>query len=411
MQELLIATKEGLPVELVFAGILFLVGSIGRILYKFIKKTKESRQTKKYYNNLVRTQPITERELNILSIGNAMPEYEHINIEHSQKKFFIDFPEDLKEEILKKVPKGVSPEKNPYIFHPDVSFSGLNDFDDIVIETGIENLKELIEKHRRIVAHHFLERQNGCYFNSKKFGVYSFDSNSRLGDHTETPILEIHVYETDYFTHKIFRSIYEELKQQEHPITKVTIDNISKYRAFTTSLGVNAYVITDSIQGDTILISRRSSAASETRGQKPYNSTVMEGLSFTDIDIQTKEISMKNFLYRALYEEIGIPLSYHNTHNQTLVHFYDFFLEKNFFELGITASVKVNTTYEQGIEPLVAKDKALEIDEIIPLSFKQAEINQFVENHTFMKQGLYTLKMISARRNITVRSQNNNNLN
>jgi hypothetical protein len=397
VEEFLTRIKEDFFVELVWIITGILLTSCAVI----IRKINERGKRKKTFKQLSKLQPISEAELNIVSIGNAVPYYETINIEHSKKKFYLDFPEELKEQILSKVPKGIDPAKNPYIFQRDCSFNGGTDFQDIIQETGISNLKELIEKHRRKVAYDFLEKKNGCYFNGRKYGVYSIDGYGRVGEN-ETPILELTVFDTDYFTHKVFRSIYEELKQQEAPITKASKDDLFKYRAFMTSLGLNVYVITDSPSGDMVLISRRSSSASETRGLKPYNSTVMEGLSQTDLDSQTMEISIKKTLHRALYEELGIPLNYHDKHEST-VHFYDIFLERNYFEIGLTASIKLNMVYEQDIEPLVAKDKVLEIDEIIPTPFKEQSLNTFIKDHMFMNQGLYTLKMVAARRNITLK--------
>ncbi|WP_052342632.1 hypothetical protein [Bacillus sp. EB01] len=399
MHDLLTRIQEDFFVEMVWIILGFVLTSatlLGRWLYK-------KYQTKQTYKKISKLKPITEKDLNIISIGNAMPHYEKITVEHSNKKLFVDFPEELKEEIAKKVKKDIDPKKNPYIFHPDRSFNGQGNFNDIIAETGIANLGDLIEKHRRIVAQDFLEKKNGAYFNGKKYGVYSIDSHGRLGEE-EASVLEICVFDTDYFTHKVFRSIYNELKQENHPISTVERENISKYKAFTTSLGINAYVFTDSPSGESILISRRSSAASETRGQKPYNSTIMEGLSQTDKDIQTGEISVEDCLFRGLYEELGVPLQFHKD-NHTEVFFHDIFLERNFFEIGLTAKVKMNANYEQDIEPLVGQDKALEIDEIVPLPFKGPELNRFISNHTFMKQGLYTLSMVAIRKQIVLKQQ------
>jgi hypothetical protein len=73
-------------------------------------------------------------------------------------------------------------------------------------------------------------------------------------------------------------------------------------------------------------------------------------------------------------------ISFYHKNNQSTSYFYDIFLDRNFFEIGLTASVDVKMNYEQEIEPLVAKDKTLEIDELVPILFKEGPLNQFISS-------------------------------
>ena len=67
-------------------------------------------------------------------------------------------------------------------------------------------------------------------FNGIKYGV--FDMRFTRFGHDEQPGVDIYLFETDYFTHRVFRSIYQELKQQQHEMVSANVGNFLQYRAF-----------------------------------------------------------------------------------------------------------------------------------------------------------------------------------
>ncbi|WP_286230064.1 hypothetical protein [Neobacillus mesonae] len=56
--------------------------------------------------------------------------------------------------------------------------------------------------------------------------------------------------------------------------------------------------------------------------------------------------------------------------------------------------------YEQDIEPLVAQDKALEIDKIIPIPFKESSINQsiYIKPHLYETRSIYIKNGVSTKK-------------
>ena len=244
------------------------------------------------------------------------------------------------------------------------------------------------------MAKDFIDNKNGCYFNGKKYGVYSLNTNYRTEDLKETPKVYIDLYETDYFTHKVFREIYKEVSSN---MCKIPISELSKYRAFTTSFAANILVITN-VPERRILLTKRSLLVTEAHNNTKYNVTSLEALSETDLDQYTDQINMDMCVKRGLLEEIGIPDSYYKKYNG-IIKYYDVYLEKNYFELAITCSVEFNTSVEESILGLNAKDKALEIADLEQLKLNK-KINEFIKNNQFTPQGLYTLKSVLSRENI-----------
>ena len=90
-------------------------------------------------------------------------------------------------------------------FHEDRSFDDGRTFEDLAEMTGIVALPELIDKHRTLVGEKFVSNADGMIFNGKKYGVYNLRF-TRFGEE-ESPGVEVDLFETDYFTHKVFRSL------------------------------------------------------------------------------------------------------------------------------------------------------------------------------------------------------------
>ncbi|WP_226086131.1 hypothetical protein [Mesobacillus sp. S13] len=372
---------------------LLLIG-VGAVFNKLYIYIKEFRRRKLVQRRLKQTTEL--EELNILTLSSANPCFEKSAIETklTDKELYISFPSEL----LSKV-KENDPGFEVYTNH---SFNGKDDFQDLAQRTEISDLVELIEKHRYIVASHFVTMSEGCKFNRSKLGVYNFVSRKSSDEH-ENPCVKLDLFKTDYFTHRVFRSIYNELKERNHPISKVkTVDELRKYNAFTTSLGINAFIFMESAQGESIIFSRRSVNAAYSENYLKYNSSIMEGVSLTDYDRNDNVVSLRLGLEKGLMEELGVSTAYLTTLNIRDIEFCDFFLERNYFEIGVTASIEISGVFEETIKDLPAKDKELEVDKLIAVQRRKKIIEEFIKNENVYGQAMYTLKMLLARKMIFI---------
>src|SRR3546814_8369970 len=85
-----------------------------------------------------------------------------------------------------------------------------------------------------------------------------------------------------------------------------------------------------------------------------------EGLSQTDKDAYGK-VDLELCFKRGLLEELGI----HERLYRLAVRgsFYDFFLEKNNFEIGLSSVLEMELNFGKDIETLIGRDKALRSEE------------------------------------------------
>ena len=283
------------------------------------------------------------------------------------------------------------------LFHEDCSLNGNSNFDDISALTKIEELPKLIEKHREIVSGQFLNSNNGLLFNDEKFGIYNL-RETRFGK-TENTGVEIDLFITDYFTHRVFRSIYQELIQLNHPIQSANLNNFLQYRPFLTSFGMNTLLICDGGKGKEIILSKRSSRVHG--GKERYHITMNEGLNLLDKD-SFGTITMENLLRRGLKEELGIDESLYQSITKSA--FYDIFLDRNKFEIGITSVIHLNIDFFRYILPCIARDKHLEFDSFSIIPMKTNEIKNFIRSNEFIPHGLYTLDRVLLREKISNKS-------
>jgi hypothetical protein len=365
---------------------------IGMAIQASINRSKINSKYRRVKKKIEKIEHFDEGDIGIQSLEHADPYYDikDIDVILSGKRLYIDFPEKLKSEIKKK--------DTSFEFHKDTSFDGSNDFSDIAINSGIRDINKMIEKYRLIIARDFIEGKNGCIFNGNTYGVYNIYT-TRHGE-SEKSAFKLKVYNTDYFTHKVFGAIYKELSQENHPIASASKSDIlsGKYNAFTTSFGVNTFLIVDGLKGNDIIFSQRSNIATNEFTNKVYHVTMNEGLSQTDFDEFTNEVSLEQCLYRGLREEIGI----HDKHRKYMSEpkFCDLFLDRGRFEIGITSYIKIEETFEGFIKNLIAKDRELEIDAFMPIEFSKKGLENFISTNDMIPHGLYTLKMVSAREEI-----------
>lgn len=379
-----------------FAGSLILY-----LLQKAYKKIEDIRY-KRRLRSEISSYKKRKDAINVVDLANGDPEFEKSNIFSrevsifgSHHSLFIGMPEDIKEKITSREREAGYMDSQLSKFRPDVSFDGGNNFKDLADLTQIAELPDLIEKHKIIVGEKFLDSKDGMIFNGEKYGIFNLKF-TRFGDE-EKPGVEIDFFKTDYYTHRVFRSIYHELKENGHPISSAGLSDFLQYKPFFTSFGVNTVLICEGSKGKEVILSKRSTRV---HGSEPkYHITMNEGLSQTDKDPFGK-VDLELCFKRGLLEELGINEKLYQ--HGIKASFYDFFLEKNNFEIGLSSVFELDLDYEKDIEPLIARDKHLEVDSFVALPLKSKDIEEFITNHDFIPHGLYVLERVLLRENISI---------
>jgi hypothetical protein len=371
---------------------------IFQLFYKLLKDIKYRRKLK------IEIASYKKRKdaINVVDLANGDPEFEKRNIFireasilGSQKCLFVGMPEGIKNKITTQEVEYGYVDTQLSKFSPDTSFNGKNNFQDLVDITGINELPELIEKHKKIVGEMFFESKDGLLFNGEKYGLFNLKF-TRFG-HDEKPGVEIDLFKTDYFTHRVFRSIYQELKEKNHQIVHSGISDFLKYKPFFTSFGINTLLICEGASGKEIVLSKRSNRV---HGSIPkYHISMNEGLSQTDKDPFGK-VDLELCFKRGLLEELGINEKLYQY--GVKASFYDFFLEKNNFEIGVSSVFELNLNFQKDVEPLIARDKHLEVDSFLTISLRNKDIEKFIINNSFVPHGLYVLERVLLRENISI---------
>lgn len=343
-----------------------------------------------------------KNSINVVDLANGDPEFEkrnifsrEVSIFGAHRSLFLSMPVEIEEKIISREREAGYMDSQLSKFHADTSFDGGSDFKDLAELTGIIELPCLINKHKNIVGEEFLNTKERLIFNGDKYGVFNLKF-TRFGD-DEKPGVEIDFFKTDYYTHRVFRSIYQELKLNGHPIASAGLSDFLKYKPFLTSFGINALLICEGGNGKEIILSKRSGRVQG--GVQKYHITMNEGLSQTDKDPFGK-VDLELCFKRGLLEELGINDKLYQ--HGVKASFYDFFLEKNNFEIGLSAVFELDLDYEKDIEPLIARDKHLEVDSFVALPLKSKVIEGFIDSNEFIPHGLYVLERVLLRENISV---------
>lgn len=364
---------------------------VGKFIDFLIRVFRTKVKRRKALKELSKESRFSLEYLDILSLDHADPAYElhDIIIEQTNKKLYVDCPTEYKEKIHRLDPT--------FTFTTSTSFDRNTRFDDLALITQIENLPDLIHEHSVITAKQIMNKieKGHTIFNGKKYGVYRIH-RKRVADHEENASLRLDLFETDYFTHQVFRSIYAELKEQGHEIGKVEkMEEIHRFSPFTTSFGMNTFIILDTPAGEEIIFAKRSKFLNQEMAESQWHVSMNEGLTITDKE--GKEVSLIKCLHRGLREELGIREEHHKYINDEK--FMDLFLETSKFEIGLTSYVKLNMPFKKLLELYnVSKDGELETDGIVPVEVKNKPLKDFINTHKLTPAAQYTLKMYLARR-------------
>lgn len=270
--------------------------------------------------------------------------------------------------------------------HEDVVFDST--LQEMCRQIPIAGLYQMIEDSRRKVFLQFLNKENGCYFNNGKYGVASIDDFVRTEDLAEQPILNMELFQTDYYTHRIMKDVCKQLaKTHRKFIRELNFGRIGANRILLTSLGVNLIL---SEKNERIILTSRSTNAAETYKKFSYSLSAIEGVSVSDYDTFNKTVNVQYSVFRGLKEELGVDDYYLKKDS---LYFYDLFVNPANLEIGLSCSVELKPEYtlKDDIIQLHGKDEKLEVADKKILETRV--LADFIYNNIagMMPQAVYTL--------------------
>lgn len=274
-------------------------------------------------------------------------------------------------------------------------------------ENGISDLRQLIKKHKAKIAEDYIYHRNGCYFNNLKFGIYDVNPFARTEDKQEKAKIEIKTFTTDYYTHRVIKSIYKDLLSQGRNIVEKSDKSFSaeKHRFFLTSLGINLALIGKNMsQNQCVLLTKRSTNATETYNEERISMSVIEGVSITDYDEYQKIVDLNLAAKRGLLEELGIR---DNLIKCDEIKYYELFINLDNFEVGIACSVEIkdDKCFERDIIEEKGKDELLEVADKMIVELKDVVNFVSVNRDNYLPQALYSIGIIMAHYGINIFSR------
>ena len=351
------------------------------ILHKLEEAMPADRRTKQ--KNLKKHR-YTYDEIGIYQIASGDPYFtdgETLKILLSKDKFQLAPPAELKEE------------ENVKEYLRDHAFAENDIVFDTTLETicaslGIDHLHEMIEESRRKIFGQFLHQENGCYYNNAKYGVSDISSFERTEDMSELPLLRITLFTTDYFTHRVMKDVCKTLTKNDPSFFRPgDCRNIGDRKILFTSLGINL-ILSDA--GGNVLLTSRSTNASESYQLHRYSLSVIEGVSLSDYDTYKNTVSVSLTVLRGLQEELGVGESYLKVDS---LKFYDMFVNPNNLEMGLVCTAEIRKDYdlERDIVPLHGKDENLEVESKLVMKTRDLESFISANKESIIPQAFYSL--------------------
>ncbi len=353
---------------------------VGYFINFFIKKYKLIRSLNKTKNTIFKVSKHSSDD--IYTISSPIPFYysnDYIETKLiDDQEFFLSLPEDKKN-------------------HFNIDTTTFSQVDRITININFDGLgiNELdfynkLEEQRISIANDFAERKNGIYYNSERYGVLYSDDFGRTCDEQENTKLKINLFRTDYYTQKIVENTLASFLKKDY----IDLDFLNKnMRGLRCSLGVSVIIL---LPSNEIILTRRSKNVSYGSSNKQWiYVSVTETFTYTDYDNYQKKPDITLCIERGLQEELGI-----DRNAIEKIKIYNMFYEKKFFQDNILAFVqlKKHVTYDV-VTSNYAKDKELEVAEIIPVKNSINAIQDFIsKNENDMRhQTKYALENYIAR--------------
>lgn len=357
-----------------------LIGFVLNTISKHILKSIRAIRRHKFLK--VKEKSFEYNGITSLDHGDPFYKYNNLVCKCAEDYFYLSIPnEQLKQ--LRKYNIDFDSRNDSFFYGTSINKVGT--------DMEIDELEKLIEKHRKIIADSFVKRLSSGHtlFNGVKFGVKNIISD-RVGK-DENAKLIITYYRTDYFTHLVMASVYQELREKDNKISEIrSIMDTNRYFPFTSSFGINTLIILE--PENVIILAKRSGKLTNMEGIDKWHVSMNEGLTITDIDEDI--IDFDRCVKRGLREELGIRQS--DWSNISESKFGDLFFAKNVFEMGITNIVKINMDFDKLKDKYkTAKDGELETVDIIKVKIN--EIPKFLKSHECTQACRYSLEMMIGR--------------
>jgi len=336
-----------------------------------------------------RSKKILEQSRNsdkILTIDSAFPAYsnEDIITELSDEAFYLEIPSEELNTL-----QGIDPH---YISRENHFFTKQGTLSELGASMGIADFEALVQKHKRIVAQDFVDRimQGQEIFNNEKLGIRKI-IRSRTNSTDENSILRIRFFKTDYFTHRVMRSVYADIRQQKLQIASVNeLYDINRYFPFLTSLGVNSLLLIESEEfGRAIVLSNRTKTSANMSDEQ-WHVSMNEGINFAEL--VGDNINLEHCVRRGYEEEPGIRSTIKNV-------FTDLFLVRKTFEIGIASTATTNMSEEDFRKCYAAaRDRSLESIDVRLIPDRTKDIKKFLNTHNAVTDiAEYCLSMYIGR--------------
>lgn len=326
-------------------------------------------------------------------VDSAVPSFDldRNSIIDTGKVLLLSIPDEARNLLLRKPEKG---EETEFYHGPD-QLLGFEDWDEIEQLTGIPDLLERVDKYRRSVASDALEGKNGFHFNSKKIGIRNIDLRRR-GDE-ETSYLSISSYITDYFTHRVMQGVIREWTQEDCSVLPSLRDNeeeiFKRYYMFCTSLGLNAFVLTQ-YRKELVLVERSKKTADGTSSGGKIHVTMNEGFSSIDFDhgrVGRGFLTVDNCFRRGMAEELGISPT---TRLLTPIHIYDIFFVPDLFQFGLFGwAIYEGDWFDLKFER--AQDRPLEVRDVRKYDFDHETIHELIEKDAMIPYAAVGVEQLS----------------
>lgn len=237
-------------------------------------------------------------------------------------------------------------------------------------------ISETLSQAKEKVAKCFYEKREGCNFNGAMVGIKSIDSLARTVNGTEDPILDIQLFRTDYYTHRVAEELRNRLGIDETAVDFDFLHNIGN-SWLRSSLGLSIIVILKC--SNEIILTKRSKNVAYSEGKEWIYVSATETFSETDYDIYSKQFDLQLCLLRGLSEELGID---RHMVELSSIRFYDSFFEKQFFQDNVVASVEIKEKYSfDSVAELRGKDKPIEVSDMWTIPNTKKDIDYYIDRH------------------------------
>lgn len=299
-------------------------------------------------------------------------------------------PRQIHENITTETPFLLAKPENLDIDDP----SSFSDHDCVTdaFKTFIANnsLQEQLEKAKNNVFKSFLEKSHGNHFNGKLLGVHQIEGLGRTPDTREEAILSIKFYKTDYYTHKVIEQLIQNVSVDQN-----MLDDSTNYSWMRTSFGISIILIIP--KQNEIILTKRAKNTSYNDGKEWIYVSVTETLSETDYNDDTGRPDLRKCVLRGISEELGIA---ERELKIDTLRFYDTFYETHFHQDNIVTSIEISDelTFSE-IYSLLAKDKYMEVSDILTIPNDKRRIADFINNNraNMRAQTIFSLESFAAR--------------